>query len=82
VLLHGLDQVLKVGFLRGVGVVVGEVAVHFAEERDDLAAELFVERDGDHAAHAVGRVDHDLELALQLDPLRMPATYLGGGPAG
>ena len=59
-----VDQVLRFARVR---VVVGEVAVHFAEQRDDAAAQRFDQLRGDHAGGAVAAVDHHLERLGQGD---------------
>ncbi|MNN25510.1 hypothetical protein D3C81_1389860 [compost metagenome] len=48
-------------------MVVGEVAIHLAEQRDHLAAQGFDELGSDHAGRTVAAVDDHLELFPQLD---------------
>ncbi len=46
-------------------MVVGEVAVDFAEQRDDVAAQRFDQLRSDHAGGAVAAVDHHLQALGQ-----------------
>ena len=48
---------------RRVGMVVGEVAVHFAEERDDLAAQLLQLLASEERSSGVGGIQHHPGLA-------------------
>ena len=52
------DQVGEVFRLAGIGMVVGEVAVHFAVQRNHRAAQRLNQLRGDHAGHTVTAVDH------------------------
>ncbi len=61
-LLHGFE----VGLHRGIGMVVGEPAVHFAEERDDPASERFEDLAG-NASGSVAGIDHDLEGSVEAE---------------
>ena len=49
--------------------MVREVAVDFAEQRDDFAVQRFDQLRGDHAGRAVAAVDHDFQAAGQFDVL-------------
>ncbi|MOA04056.1 hypothetical protein D3C78_1235890 [compost metagenome] len=60
------DQVFKVFRLARVRVVVGEVAIHLAEQWDDFAAQGFDQLRRDNAGSAVAAVHHHLELFRQL----------------
>ena len=64
--LDRLDQVLEVVRLAGVGVVVGEGAIHFAVQRDDVRADRLQQLRRDVAGHAVAGVHHHLQRPLQL----------------
>ena len=56
-------QVDQVGRVDGVGLVVGEVAVELEEHRDDVERQAAEDLGHGVAAHAVARVDRDLEPA-------------------
>src|SRR5205823_6161375 len=62
-LLLKVAQVLRHGRVR---VVVGERAVQFAEQLDDLMAEGPEQTWRDDRARSIARVDHHLELARRL----------------
>ena len=47
-------------------MVVGEVAVHVAQQRDDLGADGLQQARGDVAGHAVAGIGHHLQRPLQL----------------
>ena len=64
--LHLGDQVLEVLGFAWVRVVVGEVAIHLAEQRDDFAAQRFDQSRCDDACGAVAAVHHHLEFLGQL----------------
>jgi len=64
--LQRADEVWEVLRLRGVGKVVGEVAVDLAEELLHLAAEAPVELRGEGAGRAVAAVDGDAHQAPEL----------------
>ena len=61
------DQVGEVLRLRGVGVVIGEIAVDLAEHFFDLAAECAVQGASEGARHAVAAVDDELHRPRELD---------------
>ena len=65
--LEGLDDVGQVFRLRRIRVMVREIAVDFAEQRDDLAAEALEQFRGNRAGHAVAAIHDDLHRAGQLD---------------
>ncbi len=65
--LQRADHVLQVLGLRGVGVVVREISVDFAEQFDQFAAELFEQCRSDAAGNAVAAVHDDLHRAGELD---------------
>ncbi|MNN46999.1 hypothetical protein D3C81_1614030 [compost metagenome] len=50
-------------------MVVGEVAVDFAEQRDDFAVQRFDQLRGNHAGRAVAAVDDHFQATGQLDVL-------------
>ncbi|MCY1519386.1 hypothetical protein D9M68_541360 [compost metagenome] len=74
---HALDQVLQVLGFGGVRVVVGEGAVHVAEQLSNLAAQGAEQRGRHGAGHAVAAVDSDLHGPRQLDA-RGHARDVGG----
>ena len=61
------DQVLQIVRHGGVGMVVGEGAVHLAEHFFDLAAHAAIEFWREGAGHAVAAIDDDLHRPRQLD---------------
>ena len=74
---HALLQVHEVGRVERVGLVVGEGAVELEVERHEVDADEIAEHGGHGvAAHAVARVDDDLERpdAREVDE----ATQVGG----
>ena len=92
--LQRLDQVLQILGLARVGMVVGKVAVHFAEQLSHLAAQRPEHRWRRGAGHAVARVNDDFHRPLQLQirddaldvvflhiGLADRAVLLGRGPA-
>jgi hypothetical protein len=84
------DEVFQVLGLGGIGMVVGERAVHVAEQLLDLAAEAAVELGGEGTGHAVAAIDRDAHLALELhvanDAIEVGLTDLlgaiGAAPGG
>ena len=65
-LLHEGDQVAQVVGITGVRMVVGELAIDLAMQRDDLAADGLQDLRGNTTGHAVTRVDNDLDRLLNL----------------
>ncbi|MNP23369.1 hypothetical protein D3C76_1160750 [compost metagenome] len=59
------DQVLEVFRLARVRVMVGEVAVDLAEQRDHFATQGFDQLRGDDAGSAVAAIDHHFQLLRQ-----------------
>ncbi len=57
--LHPVDQRLQVLRHRGVGVMIGEAAVHLAEEGGGVQPELLHRGDTERSGRAVARVDHE-----------------------
>ena len=64
---QGADQVLQVFRMGRIGVVIGEVAVDFAEQLFDFAAHAAIECAGKGAGHAVAAIDGDFHRARELD---------------
>jgi hypothetical protein len=75
---QGADHVAQVLGLARVGVVVGEVAVHLAEELDHLAAQGAEQRGRRGTGHAVAAVHHDLHRPRELH-VAHDAVAVGGG---
>jgi hypothetical protein len=63
---HGADQVLQVGFDRGIRRVVGVAAVGLAEQLHHVLAELLEDPGRERPRAAVAGVEHDLHLADRL----------------
>ena len=61
------DQVVQILRLARVGVVVGEIAVHFAEQLGYLAANRAQNGRGRCARHAIAAIDNNLDRPRQLD---------------
>src|SRR5690606_33344760 len=64
---HPGDQVDQIFRLARVRVVVGEGAIHFAEQRDDAAAQGLDQLRGDDAGGAVAAIDHHAQRLGQGD---------------
>src|SRR3546814_11100725 len=56
-----VDQVLEVAWFARVGMVVGEIAVDLAEQRDDFRADRLQHARADVAGHAVAGIDSSEE---------------------
>ncbi len=67
VLFDGRDQVLQIGRDGGVGMVVGEGAVHIEEQLDGLAVEPLEQAVHGGAGGTVAGVEHDLDTAGPLE---------------
>ena len=61
------DEVLQVFRFGRVGVVIREIAVHFAEKFGHFIAQTFVEFACKCAADTVARVNHDFHRTFELD---------------
>nr|GFD51828.1 hypothetical protein [Tanacetum cinerariifolium] len=59
------NQVLKVFQFARVGVVIREVAVDVAKQRNDFTVQGLQQLRGDHAGSAIAAIDHNLQAACQ-----------------
>ena len=71
------DQVLQVFRMRGIGVVIGEVAIDVAEQFNHFAAQAAEQVARERAGDAIAAVDGDLDRARQLD-VAQDALQVGG----
>ena len=76
--LQRADQILQVFRFGGIGVVVGEVAVHFAEEFCDGATQCAEQIAGISTGYAVAGIDHDVHRAGEFDVVNNRGL-IGGG---
>ena len=65
--LHSTDEVLQIGGLGGIGMVVGEMAVHFAKQLFHFATQRTIQPPGKRPGHAVAGIDGDFQRPLQAD---------------
>nr|GEU28095.1 hypothetical protein [Tanacetum cinerariifolium] len=80
--LQAADQVLQVFRMGRIGVVIGERAVHFAEQLDHFAAHAAIQVAGKRASHAVAAIDGDLDRTRQLDVANDAFQVLGADVMG
>ncbi len=63
-------------------MVVREAAVHIAVQRNDLGTNRLQQRLGEFAGHAVARIGHHLERAVQLHVIGNALDVIGIDLAG